>query len=252
MNKSNDKINGIILDYDSGVLPPPYSNVFRLELNWKNDKLSTKLDLHYTSREDLTEEEIFDEGFTPEDDYSYEGELNPVWAKVARRQFDSAKWSGKQLTDGGITVTPLEEGKESGSKTPIDQEAWQLLAQDIIQAIYETTKREEQLKIQYRLVTNESTKDCSITMKFSDREVTVDQGDKTKTINWEYAMELMKLIFTPDYHYELAKEIPSTKRGSYIECGDGYWHELDRGVSNIDESFDAVGMMKSRFEDLIG
>jgi len=61
----------------------------------------------------------------------------------------------------------------------------------------------------------------------------------------------MKLIFTPDYNYEIAKTEPGNKRGSYIECGDGYWHELGKGVVNIDSSFDAVGKIKAGFEDLI-
>lgn len=251
MNKSNDKLSGIIFDYDSGMLPPPYSNVFHLELNWKDDKLVAKLDLHYTNREDISEAEIFEEGFTHEDDYSFEGELNSIWMKVARKQFQSAKWSGKQLTDAGIIITAVEDGKTKGSKVPMDQEAWQLLAQDIIQAIYETNKKEAPLRIQYRSISNEATIDCAITMNFSSREAIVTQNGNTKIINWEYAVELMKLIFSPDYNYEFAKEALPTKRGLYIECGDGFWHDLNKGVSNIDESFDAVGMMKVKFEDII-
>ena len=51
---------GIVLEYDSGIVPPPYSHVFRLSLDWSKGDLSAQLDLHYTDREELTEEEIFD------------------------------------------------------------------------------------------------------------------------------------------------------------------------------------------------
>lgn len=253
MEKSNDKLSGLVLEYDSGFkFAPPYSNVFRLALDWKDSSLQVNLELHYTGREDLSEEEILEEGFTLDDDYAYKGELNPTWAKVASRQFSSTKWSGKQLTDGGITVTPIENGKMSGPKTPVDQDSWILLTHDIIQAIYEKTKRELPLTVHYRLVENDGIRDCGIQVRFSDREVIFSLADKTKTVNWEYAMELMKLIFMPDYHYDIALEKPAPKRGAYIECGDGYWHELGKGVTNIDDSYDAVGKIQEKFRDLIG
>ena len=76
-------------------------------------------------------------------------------------------------------------------------------------------------------------------------------GQEKRTIHWEYAIQLMKVVFTPDYHYEMAKEEPGKKRGGYIDCGDGFWHELGKGVVNIDPSFDAVGKIRSGFQTLI-
>ena len=125
------------------------------------------------------------------------------------------------------------------------------MAQDLIQAIYETVKKEAPLQVHYRLVENDHTTDCNITVHFSKREVIFEKNGVSRTINWEYAIQLMKLVFTPDYHYEMAKEEPGKKRGAYIDCGDGYWHELGKGVVNIDPSFDAVGKIKSGFSDLL-
>ena len=250
MTSTKNTINGLVLEYDSGIVPPPYSHVFRLELDWSRGDLSVSLDLHYTEREELSEEEIFDEGFTPNDDYSYKGELNSVWIKPLQQLFDKTKWTSKDIEDGGITVTALEKGKDEGVKIPSNQEEWQLMAQDLIQAIYETVKKEAPLKIDYRQVTDQMA-DCSLTVHFSVREVIFEMSGRSRVINWEYAIQLMKVVFTPDYHYELAKEEASNKRGAYINCGDGYWHELGKGVVNIDPSFDAVGKIKAGFADLI-
>jgi hypothetical protein len=68
---------------------------------------------------------------------------------------------------------------------------------------------------------------------------------------WEKSLALMKLVFMPDYRYELAKEEPGTKRGAYLECGDGYWHELGKGVVNSHPSFDAVGKIRTGFDQLL-
>lgn len=251
MKKSNDQVNGVVFEYDSGIIPPPYSNVYRLSLDWSNSDLIAELELHYTDREDLSEDEILDEGFTSNDDFSFTGKLDPVWKKVVSIEFEKVKWSGKQLDEGGLTLSAIENGKISNAKVPAEQELWQLLAQDIIQAIYETSKKEAPLTVNYRQVTNEESVDCSITMHFSSREAVFTSKNQSRSINWEYAVQLLKLVFSPDYNYEIAKETAGTKRGSYIECGDGYWHELGKGVINIDTSFDAVGKIKDGFENLI-
>jgi hypothetical protein len=251
MTPSKHSLTGLVLEYNSGIVPPPYSHVFRLMLDWSKGSLTADLDLHYTEREDLSKEEILDEGFTLEDDYSHKGPLNDIWIKPLEQLFSKSKWTNKDIDEGGITVRPLEKGKDEGIKIPSNQEEWQLMAQDLIQAIYETVKKEAPLKVHYRLVEGDVISDCQVTVHFSNREVIFENEGKSRTINWEYAIQLMKLVFTPDYHYELAKEEPGKKRGAYIECGDGYWHELGKGVVNIDPSFDAVGKIKSVFQDLL-
>ena len=251
MTPSKNTLTGLVLEYDSGIVPPPYSHVFRLAFDWSRGDLNVVLDLHYTDREDLTEEEILDEGFTANDDYSYKGELNTVWIKPLELLFNKSKCTNKDIDEGGITVSPLENGNAESVKIPSNQEEWQLMAQDLIQAIYETVKKEAPLQVRYRLVEGDVISDCSVTVHFSNREVIFDKTGTTRTINWEYAIQLMKIVFTPDYHYELAKEEAGKKRGAYIECGDGFWHELGKGVVNIDPSFDAVGKIKSGFYNLL-
>lgn len=251
MISSKNSYTGIVLEYDSGIVPPPYSHVFRLALDWTKGSLSVALDLHYTDREELSKEEILDEGFTPDDDYSHKGVLDSVWIKPLQQLYDKSRWTNKDIEDGGITVSPIEKGKDEGVKIPANQEEWQLMAQDLIQAIYETVKKEAPLQVHYRLVEGDLITDCHVTVHFSNREVIFEKNGSSRTINWEYAIQLMKLVFTPDYHYEMAKEEPGKKRGAYIDCGDGYWHELGKGVVNIDPSFDAVGKIKAGFLDLI-
>lgn len=247
-----DSLTGIELEFDSGIIPPPYSHVYRISLDWSKGNLHAKLDLHYTDREDLSEAEILEEGFTLSDDYSFDGELNPVWIKAVQQKTESVKWSGKSMDDGGIIVKLSENGQEGKVKIPADQEGWQLFGQDLIQAIYETSQKEAPLTVHYREVSTDKIEDCEITVHFSDRSVIFKHEDENRSINWEYTVQLMKLIFTPDYNYEFAKEEPGKKRGSYIECGDGYWHELGKGVVNIDPANDVVSKIKERFRDLLG
>ena len=242
---------GLVLEYDSGILPPPYSHVFRLALDWSTGVLSTQLDLHYTDREELTEQEIFDEGFSLEDDYRYQGNVPSVWIGPVKQLFHTTRWTKKGIDEGGITLTPLQGGKSEGLKIPSNQEEWQMIAQDLIKAIYELEKKEAPLTIQYRKVEREQISDLSLTIHFSNREAVLVHSDVSKKISWEGAIDLMKFVFLPDYRYEQAKETPGTKRGAYIECGDGFWHELGKGVVNSHASVDAVGKIKAGFERLL-
>lgn len=242
---------GLVLEYDSGILPPPYSHVFRLSLDWLTGVLTTQLDLQYTDREELTEQEIFDEGFSLEDDYRYQGPVPSVWIGPVKQLLQATHWTKKSIDVGGITLTPMEGTKSGGLKIPSNQEDWQMMAQDLIQAIYELEKKEAPLTVQYRKVEREQINDLSLTIHFSNREAVLLRSDVSKKISWEGAISLMKVVFMPDYRYEQAKDTPGNKRGSYIQCGDGYWHELGRGVVNSHASVDAVGKIKAGFDRLL-
>jgi hypothetical protein len=242
---------GLVLEYDSGILPPPFSHVFRLSLDWSKLGLQAQLDLHYTDREELSEQEILDEGFGLDGDYRFDGKIATVWIRPLQDLLKSTRWTKKSIEEGGITLSTLEQGKPQGVKIPVNQEEWQLMAQDLIQAIYETEKKEAPLTIQYRKVAQDQPTDIGLTVHFSTREVILTKGETSKTIPWEKSLELMKLVFMPDYRYELAKEEPGTKRGAFIECGDGYWHELGKGVINSHPSFDAVGKIRAGFDQLL-
>jgi len=125
------------------------------------------------------------------------------------------------------------------------------MAQDLIQAIYELEKKEAPLKVQYRKVEREQITDLCLTIHFSNREAVLLRSEVSKKISWEGAIDLMKFVFLPDYRYEQAKDTPGTKRGAYIECGDGFWHELGKGVVNSHASVDAVGKIKAGFDRLL-
>ncbi|NVJ85297.1 MAG: hypothetical protein HWE15_03280 [Algoriphagus sp.] len=248
---SKQDIEGVVLEYHSGIIPPPYSHVFRLSLDWSKESLRASLELHYTDREDLTEEEIIEEGFTLSDDYQFNGDLDETWKKPVLELLDQTRYASRVEGEGELTVATTEKGKTSPFKSPSNQEAWQLLAQDLIQAIYETAKKENPLQINFRLVDHDHVQDASIQLQFAHRKVIYEHDGQSDTLNWEYAFQLMKLIFTPDYDYDLAKESPGKKRGIYLDCGDGLWHELGKGVINIDPNFDAIGQIEKHFRNLL-
>ncbi len=251
MKFNEEALTGIEIEYDSGSIPPPFSHVYRLILDWSEGSLDADFVIHYTEREDISEDEIFEEGFTLDDDYSTKIKLNSVWKDPILEKLQETKWSPRQLTDEGISLAILEKGKSTSAKVPMDQEGWKLIAQDLIQAIYETKKKEAPLSVFFRVVDKEEIKDATITIFFQNRKVQIADADGEREVNWDYAIQLMKLIFTPDYNYEIARDQPGKKRGIYLDVGDGYWHTLGKGITNIDSDFDAVSRIEDALTQLI-
>jgi hypothetical protein len=57
-------------------------------------------------------------------------------------------------------------------------------------------------------------------------------------------------VYLAEYDYSIAKEKKPTKRGFFIDAGDGLWHEFGQGVVNIDPSYDALKKIKEEFVKL--
>lgn len=252
MHLKTEDLARLEIEFDSGVIPPPYSHVFKLKIGFGKNFLDTQLDMEYTDREDLSEEEILNEGFSLEDDYHFQGEVPKVWEKPLKELYAKSKWSNNRLDqeEGGIYILAKDVHGKVSRTTPLNQQEWQFFTQDYIQAIYELSKREAPLQVNYLIVDQAGSKEISLTVRFSIRKVEVLVNGKMKEIHWEKAKELLGYVFLPDYDYDRAKEKKPSQNGNYIDCGDGYWHDMKKGVFNIDDSFDAISRIKEGFRKL--
>ncbi|WP_113924413.1 hypothetical protein [Cognataquiflexum aquatile] len=252
MHLRTEDLTRIEIEYDSGVMPPPYSHIFKLKIGFGKNFLETQLDLVYTDREEISEDEILNEGFTMDDDYHFQGEIPKVWEKPLRELYAKSKWSNKKLDEeGGIKLLAKDSHGQIVRTVPFNQEDWQFFSQDYIQAIYEISKKEAPLTLHYLIRENEKVNEISLTVKFSIRKIEATVNGKTKEADWDQTKELLSFIFLPDYDYGIATESKPTQKGHFIECGDGYWHDMQKGVFNIDDSFDAVSKIKQGFLRLI-
>jgi hypothetical protein len=251
MHLKKEDIELIEIAFDSGLIPPPYSHYYKLKIGIQRDFLDVALDLVYTDRDEVTEEEIKDEGFTLHDDFHFNGEVPSVWKKPLMELYSKTRWSNKKLDDeGGIGILTKDSHGQEVYTVPLNQEEWQFFAQDVIQAIYEITKKEAPLKIGYLIQEEGQVLDLSLTVLFSVRKVEVRVNGKAKEADWDMTKELLSFVFLPDYDYDRAKQTKPQQKGHFIDCGDGFWHEVGKGVINIDDSFDAVGRIKDGFKAL--
>ena len=252
MHLKKEDIQFIEIAYDSGIIPPPYSHFFKLRIGIQRDFLDVSLDMVYTDRDEVTEEEILDEGFSLHDDVHFKGEVPIVWKKPLLDIYSGTRWSNKKLdSEGGISILTKDIHGQQVQTIPLNQDEWHHFAQDVIQAVYEISKKEMPLKIGYIVREENQSLEITLTMLFSVRKVELKINGKPKDANWDETKELLSMVFLPDYDYDKAKQSKPQHKGHFIDSGDGLWHEMGKGVVNVDDTFDAVGRIKQGFRRLV-
>ncbi|KEO74591.1 hypothetical protein [Anditalea andensis] len=253
MHLKTDDIIRLEIEFDSGSIPPPFSHTYKIKTGFEKDFVNTQFDITYTEREELSEDEIYEEGFTPEDDYSFKGELPKIWESPFKTLYGKTNWSNKKNLDenGGIKILAKDKHGKIVRGIPSNPEEWQYLAQEFIQGIYEINQKEAPLTLQYYV--NDSQEGelfYELTVKFSVRKIELSINGKSINVSWESVKALLGFVFLPDYDYDQAQEKKPNKRGHYIHLGDGFWHEFGKGIINIDDTFDATSKIKSEFRKL--
>ncbi|MCG8476116.1 MAG: hypothetical protein MI784_11665 [Cytophagales bacterium] len=244
------------LDFYSGDIPPPYCNTYEIFIDFK-DNLATDFELDYFDREDLSENEILDEGFTLDDNFKWKGMLPTVWKKPIEELLAKTTWVvnkdlHRNAEDSALKITLMDKKNKAFEGFPANKDSWEQFNQELIQAIFELGERESPLCIQYAEVQKgQKTVSKTIIGRFSQRQLEVVREQKNKqnrtVYPWEESKTIFKSLFTPDYHMESASPKLPKKDGKYLEAGDGLWFELGKDITNPSPKLDIV----KKLEDLL-
>ncbi|MGB5926852.1 MAG: hypothetical protein WBH03_01695, partial [Cyclobacteriaceae bacterium] len=115
--------------YHNGSTPPPYNYEYKLQLSLtgKGD-ISTRYELNYRFRDELTEHDIMEEGFTMNDDFEWEGKLPKVWRGELLKMLDKTTWPKDQKqaarTEPYIRLFCKAEDDSVTKGVPAEVEAW--------------------------------------------------------------------------------------------------------------------------------
>jgi hypothetical protein len=212
-----------------GLFPPPFCHRYSIAISKDEIGLRATLNLEYYDRDEITEEEVFDEGFSLEDDFQWEGALPGLWEDELKSKLSGTNWTKKVDSDDGSSFSvKISESGKSELLYPADRRVWEVFAQDIIQAIFELGEKELPLQIEYLHVGQKNQKrGLSLNYSFARREATVlnTSGDR-RTIDWKEGQKLMQYIYFFDFMPEAANDKIPNYPGDYINPGDGLWYAL--------------------------
>ena len=246
----------IDIHYQTLVLPPPYAYTYRLWIELASSELRVSLDWQYTGRDELSEEEVWEEGFSPNDDFRWKGNLPSAWLPPLRSLLEQTHWlpeATASVEDTLITFTTADTEKPAVRRIPHNLPEWDYLLQELIQGIYEVSQRELPLQIRYLDINGKYKTEATMEAQFAHRQFTVAARDHnqshTSELPWSALRPLLSALSVPDYHADQAQSTVPRQNGRYIHPGDA-WYRLGRAVTNPGKT-DAVARLQQAIAELI-
>lgn len=220
-------------------LPPPFCYYFLLKGNVENKGLLVDLQWVYHNRDEISQDEIMDEGFSGNDNFKWQGYIGKLWVEELETQMAVTKIN-KIPSD----QEPFIEIECRGDKgvlfkgTPVNTSEWEYLLQEFIQGIYEASGQEAPLQIQFRKnLPDHSYFKLVMTLFFKSRTVVLHTSspqvtNKKSHEEWKQTKSILKGIYTLPYIQESGISEEPKAPGSYIDGGDGIWYSFETGIKN--------------------
>jgi hypothetical protein len=199
--------------------------------------------MNYTNRGELSIEEIENEGFTENDDFKWKGKLNEVWLDQIYNLFDRSE-KRKSILDQEIILKTDEE-----EFAPKNFKEWNLLIQDLIQAVFETSGKEQAWQMELQIIKNGQHKHQLMQVFFSKRDVAFAFGSNVK-MDWAKAKKLMELIYLGEFDETKASVQKPDKEGVYLCFDNTTWFKLGQSITNPHGNKGHVGKLEFELEGL--
>lgn len=212
-------------------LPAPYSYFYTLDLTPEGKNLGVALTLHYLDRDEIDEDMILEEGFSLDDDYSWQGTLSAVWhnqLSQALEKLEKAQSDDVAEHENYLVVEVQSQAGKPADFTPTDRPYWDYFQQELIQAIYEASGKEHAFALEYLEIEASNKLRIQIDASFAERSFSVRlDGNAPQLLDWKWTKDVMETVFKADFlPHEAPDEVPRFS-GRYLITGDGVWYEFN-------------------------
>lgn len=190
-------------------VPPPFAMAYTLSIDIK-ETCQISLNIEYLDREELEEDEIYDEGFTLDDDFEWKGELGENWAEAIENFFKDVTISPNSEDLNHWLYVEIADGINTTNGHIANPEKHLNFLQQIIQACFEKAKREAPLKLDLIIVADGTKSNFKAKASFVERAFTIN--DKAKT--WSDLERLMGILYLDE---------PEATKPAKNPNKEGYW-----------------------------
>ncbi|WP_341227357.1 hypothetical protein [uncultured Arcticibacterium sp.] len=211
----------------SDLVPPPYAYAVEIHLEKKeNGEQHLDFELSYLDRDGLSKEEIYDEGFSEDDDLKWSGDLNEDWSEYIESIKSDLHLIKKSELRSGDNFWQITHNKRTGY--PDETEHLSIFIQELQQAAFEAAEREAPLLIRVLRISNEERKDYSFEASFKERTYSETLNGQKKSHPWDELNIFLKDVFSGDFRPEQASKKAPRKSGLFLSIGDELWYELGK------------------------
>lgn len=238
----------VTIQYTTKEIPAPYSFSIKAEMT-PGEEISVKFNLTYTDREELDEDEIADEGFSGNDDISWEGVLPPVWGASLEELISKTSW-GAKASKRAHCIVKVRVGN-SAEQIPSQSDMWEYWLQELQQASMEAAKIERSLEMDWV----QGDRKISLKASFVKRQALVElrtaEGDKTKAIQWASLRKLLKHIYIAEYLPEYILTNYDNLGDTFLNPGGGQWFNLNKANLHLDKKSEWVTKLETMVNELV-
>lgn len=214
-------------------IPAPFAHAIEINGSFDQD-LELSFELTYLDREDMTEDELIDEGFTANDDFTWKGTLPKVWSDVVFGSLKSANV---------LNIKSLEPHQDfwqvdfdDKSFYPKNTDAFKYLIEELQQAVYEKAGKEAALKLTYLKNQSGENVEVFVSASFIERKLQlvrtniIDGSSETKVLVWDELNYILKNTFSGEFEAEFAHSKKPSHKGLFLNAGDELWYEVGKSL----------------------
>lgn len=226
--------------YQTLTLPPPYAYTYSLRAELGKQLVTITLDWQHTDRDELTEEEIWEEGFTSDDDFQWQGTLPGVWVPTWEKWLEQTQLlpdAPLLSKESSLVMTYTNRQGKTTTGVPDDIKQWEYQLQEVVQGVYEAAQRERPLRVSYYdLSPPRPPIQIAMDISFLHRRFTLSTApfspSNAHKLPWERVHSLLETLYLPDYDAGLSSQDIPQRAGRYIDPGDGQWYQVGTAVVN--------------------
>ena len=236
------------------VVPAPFAHYYAVKLNLASDKeLEVDFEIRYKDRDELSEDEIYDEGFTTEDDYKWKGPMPENWITEFEQIFTSSKTIRKREENEyeDFIEVELEENQKRVTIYPVDKERWSYFLQEMMQAIFETSGREKPFELSFLEIENEKSTQLDLKASFANKSFTISKNNGTPhNLEWTQLQQIMDTVYRAEFVADNAGDVKPSKKGKYLTAGDGLWYQMGVAVLETTSKSKDLSKIETLFSTL--
>ena len=209
----------------NSLIPAPFAHAIELKTKEKNGFFEVKYELTYLDRENIDQEELEEEGFTGDDDLTWEGALPKTWNNTIEK-LSSAKVKEKSNLHDEEDFWYIKTENHEGY--PIHTEMFSNALQELLQAILEAKGFEAELNISLKRIDNNQTEDILFKASFLERKFTIIKKGLEQSEDFSQLNAFLKKIYGAEFRPDQAAQKAPKRNGIFLNLGDDLWYELGK------------------------
>ncbi|KAA0993100.1 hypothetical protein [Dyadobacter aurulentus] len=236
------------------VVPAPFAHYYAVKLNLVSDnELEVDFEIRYKDRDELSEDEIYDEGFTTDDDYKWQGPMPENWITEFEQIFTSSKMIRKREENEyeDFIEIELEENQKRVTIYPVDKERWSYFLQEMMQAIFETSGREKPFELSFLEIESEKSTRLDLKASFANKSFTISKNNGTPhDLEWTQLQQIMDTVYRAEFVADNAVDVKPSQKGKYLTAGDGLWYQMGVAVLETTSKSKDLSKIETLFSTL--